>query len=111
MFERDPFILVPANFVKFHIFLIFTYLKNFVDLALKIKKFKFWRARLGGPLIVTPQIQVGTSAFDIYNSSKYDPCPVCGLKGDSDRRKKNNKLRKNLIQVEINQFDHNKGRK
>ena len=27
---------------------MFTYLKNFMDLAKMVKKFEFWRARFGG---------------------------------------------------------------
>ena len=59
----------------------------------------------------------GTSNFrqapvllDIYNSSQYNPCTFCGLKIDSDRKKKK-KLRKNFIQGGINEYDHDKGRK
>ena len=35
-----------------------------------------------------PLFQAGTSTFDIYNSSEYDPCAVCGLKGDVIEEKK-----------------------
>ena len=35
------------NFVKFYLFFIFTCLKNFFYLVLKVKKFEFWRAHLG----------------------------------------------------------------
>ena len=41
-------------------------------------------------------------------------CGLC-LKGDSDRRKKKEKkkenVRKNFIQGEIHEYDHDKGRK
>ena len=113
LFERDALILVPPNFVKFHISLVFSYLKNFIGLALKIKKFKFWRARLGGPPHRgTPDFRRVSVLLDVYNSSWYDPCAVCGLKGDNDRRKKKEKkIRKIFIQGEINKYDHDKNRK
>ena len=37
----------------------------------------------------------------------YDSCAVCGLKGDSDTKKK--KKRKTFIQGEINEYNHDKG--
>ena len=54
-----------------------------------------------------PRFQADISVLlDIYNSSEYDPCAVCGLKGDSDRRKK--KQKKIIIQGETNEYDHDK---
>ena len=110
MFKRDPLILLPSKFLQFHIFFIFTYIKNFIGLALKMKTFKFWRARFGEtPHRGTPNFRREPVLLDIYISSFYDPCAVCGLKGESGRRKK--KKRKNFIQGKINEYDHDKGRK
>ena len=39
-------ILVPPNFVKFHLFFIFAYPKNFMCLALMVKKLLFWWSHL-----------------------------------------------------------------
>ena len=87
LFEGDPLILLSPNFVKFHLSLIFTYLKIFIGIALKIKKFEFWRARFGSPHRGTPDFRRAPVLLDIYNS-QYDLCAFCGLKVDSDRRKK-----------------------
>ena len=104
LLERDPLILVPPNFVKFLLSLIFIYLKNFIGLALKIKKFKFRETRLGEtPHRGNPNFRRAPVLLD-------DPCAIFGLKGDSDRKKKK-KLRKNFIQGDINEYDHDKGRK
>ena len=85
LFEGNSLILVPQYFVKFYLSFIFTYLKNFIDLALKIKKFEFWRARLGGGASRHAQFQAGTSTFGY--SSQYDPSAFNGFKVDSDRKK------------------------
>ena len=53
-------------FAKLHLSLTFTYLKNFVGLALKIKKFEFWRARLGELPIVASPISDGHQYFWIF---------------------------------------------
>ena len=43
---------------------MFTYLKNFMGLAWKVKKFEFWRARLGGKLpLLNPQFVLGVVYF------------------------------------------------
>ena len=54
----------PPNFVKFYLPCMFTYLKNLMYLALKGKKFEFWRARLGvNPLSWHPQVLLGLVYF------------------------------------------------
>ena len=58
---KGPFCLVSP---KFHLFLILTYLKNFIGLALKVEKFEFWRAHLRGtPQSWHPKFLSGTSTF------------------------------------------------
>ena len=63
LFKGDSLILAPPSFVNFHLSLMFTNLKNFIGLALKIKKFEFWKARLGGPPIVAAPISGGHQYF------------------------------------------------
>ena len=125
-------ILVPPNFVKFYLFFIFTYLKNFRCLASQKKKLNLGELVWGKPNIVAIPIfvvfyitfmptksenstylaltiqkfellnshlkeisktwhlrfQAGTSTFGYLNSSQYDPFAFCGLKEDSNKRKK-----------------------
>ena len=47
-FEGQNPILGPQIFFKFHVSLVFTLLQRFMFPALKVKKFEFWRALLGG---------------------------------------------------------------
>ena len=43
----------PQNFVKFYLFFILDYAKNFICLTSVVKKFKFWRPRFeGNPLVL-----------------------------------------------------------
>ena len=49
-------ILATPNFVKFYLSFIFTYLKNLMYLAYKVKKLDFWKARLGKPPLWHPQL-------------------------------------------------------
>ena len=46
-FEEDSLIFLFPNFVKFYLFM-FAYPENFMSLAQKVKKFKFWRPCLKG---------------------------------------------------------------
>ena len=103
---------MKAKFVKYHLSLIFTYLKNFISLALKINKFKFWRARLGEPPIVAPPISGGNQYFwtsIIAHSIIHVRFVV--WKEIVIEEKKKKKIGKNFIQGEINEYDHDKGRK
>ena len=57
LFEGEPPILIPQNFVKFDLFVIFAYSENFVCLAYVVKKFEFFPPRLRGtPHFATPKL-------------------------------------------------------
>ena len=45
---RGTPILVIPSFVKCYLSIVFTYLTNFISLALKGKKFEFWKALFRG---------------------------------------------------------------
>ena len=58
---------------------------------------------MGTPHRGTPDFWWAPVLLDIYNTSQYDPCAFCGLKGGCDRKKKKKKkIRKIFIQSEIN---------
>ena len=110
MFERAH--SGTLNFVKFHISFVFTYLKNFIGLPLKIKKFKFWRAVWGGTPIVAPSISGGYQYFSIsIIAHNMIHVRFVVSKKIVIEEKKIKKIRKNFIQGEINEYDHDKGRK
>ena len=80
LFEEDSFILVPPNFVKVYLFVIFAYPENFLCLACVVRKFDFWRPHLRGtPHFGTP------SCFRFYVSFKFTylknfMCPALKVK-------------------------------
>ena len=103
LFEGDPLILVPPNFVKFYLSLI---------LKILLEKFEFWRACLEGPSHRgTFDFRWAPVHLEIFDSSQCDSCAVCGLKVDSDseKKRKKKKIKKNFIQGRINEYDHDKG--
>ena len=80
LFEGNPLILVPPNFIKFYLSLI---------LKISLEKFEFWWTCLGGPSHRgTFNFRWAPERLEIYDSSQYDSCAVCGLKVDSDSENK-----------------------
>ena len=56
--------MVHPNFIKFYLTFVYTYLKNFMYLALKDKKFEVWRTHLGvNPPLWDPQFLLGLVYF------------------------------------------------
>ena len=66
---RDPHFGTP-KFCQISYLPYISFLKNFIGLALKMKKFKFWTGRLGEtPHRGTPDFRRVPVILDIYNSS------------------------------------------
>ena len=80
-FEGQNPILGPQIFFKFHVSLIFTLLQRFMCIALKVKKFEFWRTWLGeNPPLWNTQFLLGLGFFSFYPFLKFDPSSSKGLK-------------------------------
>ena len=80
LYRRPPHFDTPQNFVKFCIFFIFAYLKNFTRLASVVKKFELCRLRLRE----TPHFSISKfcqilSFLYIYLPEKFH---VSSLKGE-----------------------------
>ena len=57
MFEGDPFVLVPPNFVMFDLFFIFAYPENFMYIGCVVKKFELrWPRLRKNPHFGTPKL-------------------------------------------------------
>ena len=85
--------------------------KNFIGLALKIKKFEFCRTRLGVPLIAPPTISGGHQYFwmSIVARSVIHVRFLAQKKiVKEEKKRKKKKIRKNFIQGGINKYNHDK---
>ena len=92
-------IVAPPTFVTCSLFLISTHSKNLIHQALTVGKFKILEDLIeGDPPNGTPVFCHTQVLPDILNASNFEYSAFCGLKANSDKKKKEKSEKKDAKQ-------------